>query len=73
VTHHDHNGSIEEIHLPGPTLVPLFTGIGITITLVGLILSWWFVAAGGVITAIAVVRWIRDVAADIEELPSEHR
>jgi hypothetical protein len=74
VTHHDHhNGSIEEIHLPGPSLAPLFTGVGITITLVGLILSWYFVAAGGLITLIAVVRWIRDVQADIAELPTEHR
>jgi hypothetical protein len=74
VTHHDHHdGSIEEIHLPGPSLVPLFTGAGITIALVGLILSWYFVAAGGLITLIAVVRWIRDVQADIGELPTEHR
>jgi cytochrome c oxidase subunit IV len=74
VTHHDHhNGSIEEIHLPGASLIPLFTGVGITIALVGLILSWWFVAAGGLITLIAVVRWIRDVNADIKELPTEHR
>jgi hypothetical protein len=74
VSHHDrHDGSIEEIHLPGPTLVPLFTGIGITVALVGLILSWPFVAAGVAITLIAAVRWIVDVRADVEKLPAEHR
>jgi hypothetical protein len=75
VTHHDHqpDGAIEEIHLPGPTLVPMFTALGIAVGLVGLILAWPFVAAGGLITLIAVVRWIRDVRSDIEELPAEPR
>jgi hypothetical protein len=75
VTHHDHHpdGAIEEIHLPEPTLVPMFTALGIAIGLVGLILAWPFVAAGGLITLIAVVRWIRDVRSDIEELPAEPR
>jgi hypothetical protein len=74
VTHHDGHhttGGIEEIHLPGPSLVPMFTGVGIAITLVGLILAWPFVAAGGLITLIAVIRWIGDVRRDIEELPTE--
>jgi hypothetical protein len=75
VTHHDHqpDGAIEEIHLPGPTLVPMFTALGIAIGLVGLILAWPFVAAGALITLIALVRWIRDVRSDIEELPAEPR
>jgi hypothetical protein len=73
VTHHDHpDGAIEEIHLPGSSLVPLFTAIGIALTLVGLILAWPFVAAGGLITFLSVVRWIRDVRQDIEQLPAEH-
>ena len=37
----------EQIHLPGPSLLPLFTAIGLTIALLGLILSWGFVIAGG--------------------------
>jgi hypothetical protein len=70
----DHpNGTIEEIHLPSPSLVPMFTAIGLTVGLVGLIFSWPFVAAGGLITFISVVIWIRDVRADIERLPTEHR
>jgi hypothetical protein len=74
MTHHDHrDGAIEKIHLPGPSLVPMFTAVGIAITLVGLILPWPFVAAGGVITFLSVVRWIRDVRQDIEQLPADHR
>jgi len=71
MTHHEHSdGGIEQIHLPGPSLVPMFTGIGITLALVGLILSWWIVAFGGVVAVISVVKWIRDVQQDIEQLPS---
>jgi len=74
VTHHDHpDGAIEEIHLPGPSLVPMFTAIGIAMTLIGLILPWPIVLAGGIITFLSVVRWIRDVREDIEELPTESR
>jgi hypothetical protein len=67
------DGAIEEIHLPGPSLIPMFTAAGITIGLVGLIWSWPFVAAGGLITLISVALWIRDVREDIAELPTEHR
>ena len=74
MTHHDHpDGAIEEIHLPGPSLVPMFTAIGIAMTLIGLILPWPIVLAGGIITFLSVVRWIRDVREDIEELPTESR
>ena len=66
------NGAeVEEIHLPGPSLIPMFTAVGITVTLVGLILAWPFVAAGGLITVISVIRWIGDVRRDVEELPTE--
>ena len=56
MSHHDHrDGAIEEIHLPGPSLVPLFTGAGIALCLLGLILSWPFVVAGAAIALVAVV------------------
>jgi hypothetical protein len=71
LSHHDHrDGAIEEIHLPGPSLVPMFTAIGLTLGLIGLILSWPIVAIGGLIALISVVKWIRDVRQDIEQLPS---
>jgi hypothetical protein len=74
MTHHEQrDGAIEEIHLTGPSLVPMFTAIGLTLGLVGLILSWPFVAAGGLIALIAVVKWIRDVRQDIEQLPTGDR
>jgi len=64
------DGGMEEIHLPQSSIVPMFTALGITVGLVGLIFAWPFVALGGLIAFISVVIWIRDVREDIEELPS---
>ena len=59
----------EQIHLPGPSLLPLATAIGITLTLVGLIFSWPFVAVGIAITLFAIWRWIKTAREEYEELP----
>ena len=61
----------EQIHLPAPSLLPLFAAIGITITLLGLILSWGFVIAGAAITLFTTWRWIKVARAEYERLPRE--
>ena len=65
------NGHADQIHLPGPTLLPLFAAIGITVGLLGLILSWLFVAAGAAITLLTAWRWIRVAREEYEQLPTE--
>lgn len=62
----------EEVHLPGPTLVPVITAFGITLALVGAVLNLYITAAGVIITVVAIVRWVRDTRHDIAELPLEH-
>lgn len=62
----------EEIHMPGPSLVPVVTALGISIALIGVVLNYWLALVGVVIMLIAVVRWVRDVHRDINELPMEH-
>jgi hypothetical protein len=54
----------EEIHLPGPSLLPLLLAVGITLSLIGVTLSLALTAIG--------LRWIRSTRADIEELPPSH-
>jgi hypothetical protein len=65
------NGAREQIHLPGNTLLPLYTGLAVALTLLGLILSWPFVAVGGALTALCVYFWVKTAAADYERLPRE--
>jgi hypothetical protein len=62
----------EQIHLPGPSYLPIVTALGITIALVGVILNWIICGFGVLVTVIAVVRWIGSTREDIAELPLEH-
>jgi hypothetical protein len=65
------NGAREQIHLPGNTLLPLYTALSITVGLLGLILSWPFVAVGGAFLALCVYLWVKAAAQDYERLPRE--
>ena len=63
----------EEIHLPGPSLIPIASAAGITLIVVGTTLSWIFSIIGGIIFILTTVRWISDTRRDIAALPEEHR
>jgi len=62
----------EQVHLPGPTYLPAWTAFGVTIALVGVLMSWVIVGIGAVITVVAVARWIREAREDIAHLPLDH-
>jgi hypothetical protein len=59
----------EEIHLPGPSLLPLLTAIGITLALVGITTFIELTFFGGLLTLWCVVRWIKDTRREVNELP----
>lgn len=62
----------EEVHLPGPSLLPLLTAVGITLALVGITTMIELTAVGVILTVWAVARWIKDTRREIDELPLEH-
>ena len=62
----------EPVHLPGPSYLPVLTALGITIAVVGIVLSWVLVAIGGAIALMAIVRWVRETRTEMAELPLEH-
>jgi hypothetical protein len=62
----------EPVHLPGPSYLPVLTATGITLALVGVVISWVLTGIGAVIAVIAIVRWIQETREDISELPVEH-
>jgi hypothetical protein len=62
----------EEVHLPGPSYVPVWTAFGATVALVGILLSWVIFGIGAVIVIYCLVRWVRDTRQDISDLPLEH-
>jgi hypothetical protein len=62
----------EEIHLPGPSLIPLMSAVGITLVVVGTTLTWYLSIIGLIIFVVTTVMWIRDTRRDIDSLPEEH-
>jgi uncharacterized membrane protein YecN with MAPEG domain len=62
----------EQVHMPEPSYLPVVTAFGITLMLVGVVLTWLLTIIGAIIFLIAVVRWIRETRSDIAELPLEH-
>jgi hypothetical protein len=63
----------EEIHLPGPSLLPLLTAVGITMAVIGITISRYILIAGVILTVVCVYRWSKDTRREIDELPlDEH-
>jgi predicted ABC-type sugar transport system permease subunit len=62
----------EDIHLPGPTVLPMLVAMGFALALVGVTTFWWLIVIGGVIALACAVRWIREVRHAVDRLPPEH-
>jgi hypothetical protein len=67
----------EEIHIPGPSLLPIITAAAITLIVVGttvhLIFSGliWSIV-GLVVLIICVYLWVSSTVRDVASLPEEH-
>ncbi|MFN2616005.1 MAG: cytochrome c oxidase subunit 4 [Thermoleophilaceae bacterium] len=62
----------EAVHLPEPSYLPVLLALGVTITLVGIVLSWFIVGIGLLLVVVIATRWIRQTREEISELPLEH-
>jgi hypothetical protein len=61
----------EEIHLPGPTILPLLTAVGVTLLLVGITTFIELTVVGAIMTIACLWRWIQDTRREVNELPLE--
>jgi hypothetical protein len=62
----------EEIHLPGPSILPLLSAVAITLILIGLTTTLLLSLAGGTLLVWTSARWIKDVRTDMDHLPWDH-
>jgi len=62
----------EEIHLPGPSLLPILNAAGITLGIIGITLGWYLSAVGIILFVVTTWKWIASTRRDIAELPPEH-
>jgi len=59
----------EDVHLPGPSLLPLLTAVGITFTIIGITTYIELTVVGLVLSVVCILLWVRDTRRDIDELP----
>ncbi len=62
----------EEIHLPGPTFLPMLCAAGITLAVIGTTISIILVIVGVLLVLGTAIRWIRETRRDIAALPPDH-
>jgi Flp pilus assembly protein TadB len=62
----------EEIHLPGPSILPLLAAVAITMIVVGTTISLIISIVGLVALVIIVWRWVGDTRRDVAALPEDH-
>jgi hypothetical protein len=62
----------EEIHLPGPSIIPFTTGVGITLIVIGTTIGLVWIVLGVLIFFVSAGIWIRDTIRDVDALPEEH-
>lgn len=62
----------EEVHLPGPSLLPLLSAVSVTLMVVGTTIGWYLSIIGLILFVVTTVRWIRDTRRDVNSLPDEH-
>jgi Flp pilus assembly protein TadB len=62
----------EEVHLPGPSIIPFAMAIGITFVVIGTTINFIISAVGLVIFLVTFFLWVRDTRRDIEDLTEEH-
>ena len=62
----------EEIHLPGPSVLPVVMAAGITLVVIGTTINLMFSAIGLIVVVVTAIRWISDTRRDVEQLPDEH-
>jgi hypothetical protein len=61
----------EEVHLPGPSVLPLLTAVGVTLALVGITTFIELSVIGVLLTIYCVARWIKETRHEIDELPRD--
>jgi len=59
----------EDIHLPGPSVLPVLTALGITLALIGATTFLALSVIGGLLTIYCVVRWIKETRHEVDQLP----
>jgi hypothetical protein len=72
VEHVDAPPAGEEIHMPGPSILPFLNAVGLTVAILGVTTHWVVLLAGALLFLFTAAIWVRDTRRDIEHLPLDH-
>jgi len=70
--HHQVPPAGEDVHVPGPSLLPVFNAAGAGLALLGLAAGLVLTVIGGVIFLVTLVRWITLARRELDQLPLRH-
>lgn len=62
----------EEVHLPDPSYTPVLVAFGISVMVIGVIMSWVIVLIGAIIFLSSLLRWVRQTREEMSQLPLGH-
>ncbi len=62
----------EQVHLPGPSFLPVLVALGVSIAILGVLVNIVVVAFGMIIFLVATFKWIREAREEMAALPLEH-
>ncbi len=62
----------EEIHLPGPSILPIITAAAITLIVIGTTVGIELIIIGAIVLIVCVFRWVSGTSRDVASLPEEH-
>ena len=76
---HDHKGHREtvppvgeQIHLPGPSYLPVLVALGLSLAIIGVVISLILVTIGVIVLAVSTFLWVREAREEMAELPLSH-
>jgi hypothetical protein len=62
----------EQIHMPGPSILPLLNAFGLALAIISVTLGRFLLITGLVIFVVTTILWIRSAVRETNELPLEH-
>jgi hypothetical protein len=63
----------ELVYLPDSSWLPLFTALGLALSVLGLFAWWPYGVIGAIIAVVSIIAWIRRGSAETARLPIEQR
>ncbi len=59
----------EQIHLPGPSYLPVLVSLGLSLAIIGVVISLVILAVGVIVLAVSTYLWVKEAREEMAGLP----